>query len=557
MRMLKIFLQIVILTSSLSVLFSCSNDEAVKPTKNVIFMVPDGMSTSMLSAAEWYRRYVEDDMDYQLAMNECISGMVQQTMSNGVVVCSAASMSGMVTGVPQQAGNLSVYPLPDPAQDIIEVDPQKSGQPLATVFEAARLNKSKAIGMVATFYFNHATPAACVSHTLSRRDFHQIKYQMASNYVDVMFGGGCGYVDEKFEEILKENDITLLQDDLEGFRAHEGNKLWSLYRYGLMSYDVDRDPEKEPSLSEMTQKAIELLSQDEDGFFLMVEGSQIDRAAHANDAMGVISEVLAFDDAVRVALDFAKKDGNTTVVIVPDHGTSAMTLSDKNYRNYIYKGLDSLLVGIKDFNGTVDHVAARINATENPDVKAIVKEVLNLDFTDEECADILSRKTYVEGNYMEVSHSRNMIAAISEFTNKRLHIGFLSGNHTGENVILGAYHPDGDVPSGVINNVTLNKYLCDVLGLDKSLEEITQQQFVKHTSLFEGYEYEIDLSEKYFPELIVKDGDEEMILTANTSTVKYDGETYSLSTPVVCITTNSEEGPEFYAPQEVLKIFKK
>lgn len=557
MRMLKIFLQIVILTSSLSVLFSCSNDEAVKPTKNVIFMVPDGMSTSMLSAAEWYRRYVEDDMDYQLAMNECISGMVQQTMSNGVVVCSAASMSGMVTGVPQQAGNLSVYPLPDPAQDIIEVDPQKSGQPLATVFEAARLNKSKAIGMVATFYFNHATPAACVSHTLSRRDFHQIKYQMASNYVDVMFGGGCGYVDDEFKKILEENDITLLQDDLEAFRSYEGDKLWSLYNYGMMTYDVDRDPDKEPSLAEMTKKAIDILSRDEDGFFLMVEGSQIDRGGHANDAMGVISEVLAFDDAVRVALDFAKKDGNTTVIIAPDHGTSAMTLGDKGFRNYTSKGLDSVFVRIKDFNGTVDHVAARINATDTPDVKAIVKEVLNLDFTDEECAEILSRKSYVEGNYMEVSHSRNMIAAISNYTNKRLHIGFLSGNHTGENVILGLYHPEGDIMTGVITNVELNEYICDVLGLDESLDEITQRQFVKHTTLFDGYEYDMDLSDEFFPKLIVKDGDEEMVITANRSKVEYDGETYSLSTPVVCITTENMEAPYFYAPKEVLEIFKK
>ena len=76
-----------------------------------------------------------------------------------------------------------------------------------------------------------------------------------------------------------------------------------------LAYDMDRDPAKEPSLAEMTKKAIDTLSKDEDGFFLMVEGSKIDWAAHANDPIGLISDIIAFDDAVKVALNFAKADG--------------------------------------------------------------------------------------------------------------------------------------------------------------------------------------------------------------------------------------------------------
>ena len=82
-------------------------------------------------------------------------------------------------------------------------------------------------------------------------------------------------------------------------KASTSNKLWGMFAPAGMSYNMDRDPAKQPSLAEMTSKAIEVLSKDEDGFFLMVEGSKVDWAAHANDPIGIISDVLAFDDAVK------------------------------------------------------------------------------------------------------------------------------------------------------------------------------------------------------------------------------------------------------------------
>ncbi|MDN5294465.1 MAG: hypothetical protein PWP44_1462 [Thermacetogenium sp.] len=94
------------------------------------------------------------------------------------------------------------------------------------------------------------------------------------------------------------------------------SKIWGMFAPKDLSYDFDRDPAKQPGLAEMTSKAMEVLSKDKDGFFLMVEESKIDWAAHANDPVGVISDILAFDNAVKAALDFAKKDKQTVLLLI-------------------------------------------------------------------------------------------------------------------------------------------------------------------------------------------------------------------------------------------------
>ena len=103
-------------------------------------------------------------------------------------------------------------------------------------------------------------------------------------------------------------------------RADNNQKMWALYGNKEMAYDIDRNPEEQPSLEEMTRKAIDKLSKNPNGFFLMVEGSKVDWAAHGNDPVGMATDFLAFDRACGAALEFAIwANGETAVVIVPDH----------------------------------------------------------------------------------------------------------------------------------------------------------------------------------------------------------------------------------------------
>lgn len=150
--------------------------------------------------------------------------------------------------------------------------------------------------------------------------------QMAFNNLSVMLGGGNEFVSDDMKQHFKNTGTTLIQNDRNAMLNFNGEKVWALFQDRAMSYDLDRNPAEEPSVSEMTEKAIEVLNKNPNGFFLMVEGSKVDWAANANDPAGIIGEYLAFDKAVGKAIEFAKKDGNTTVVILPDHGNSGFSI---------------------------------------------------------------------------------------------------------------------------------------------------------------------------------------------------------------------------------------
>lgn len=131
---------------------------------------------------------------------------------------------------------------------------------------------------------------------------------MVYNQVDVVLGGGWKYID-KNQRKDKEDLVQYLRDNgfvvttkWEDLKNESPRKVWGLFAQDAMHYEFDRNGTDKPSLAEMTQKALQILSKNKNGFFLMVEGSEIDWASHANDPVGVVSEVLAFDKAVKVAL---------------------------------------------------------------------------------------------------------------------------------------------------------------------------------------------------------------------------------------------------------------
>ena len=156
----------------------------------------------------------------------------------------------------------------------------------------------------------------------------------------------------------------------------KSNKIWGSFAPSALAYDFDRKEmsNHEPSLAEMTNKAIDTLSKDEDGFFLFVEGSKVDWAAHANDPIGIISDVLAFDDAVNEALEFAKKDGNTMVIAVSDHGNSGITMGNVNTNgNYPEIPVSAYIDPLKKATMTVEGALKQLN-----DDRSNMKEVAEL-----------------------------------------------------------------------------------------------------------------------------------------------------------------------------------
>ncbi|NDV65682.1 alkaline phosphatase [Bacteroides sp. 224] len=550
----KIILSILALVCFCTIYAQTYNGNAyrksVTPTKNVIVMIPDGTSMGVVSAARWYQIYNKLGGE-NLAIDPYFCGTVKTFSSNAPIGDSAPTTSAYMTGMPQQTGNVAIYPPADPEKDLVTVDPEMAYQPLATILEAARIEKNKATGLVVTVEFPHATPADCAAHHYNRGKYKQIAPQMAHQNLDVMFGGGVSIITDDIKQHFQNKNIAYYANDINAFRRHNEGKVWSLWCDNQMPYDIDHDKSEIPSLQEMTEKALNLLSKNENGFFLMVEGSKVDWVAHANDAVGCITEFLAFDKAVASVMEFAKKDGNTTVIILPDHGNSGFTIGRRDLPSYDKASIHQLFANVSKYKRTAEGME-RILLKEKPEnFKKVIKEYTNIDITDEELKQLIESENYKPQNYMKVSDGKNMIAKLVEFMNKRTYFGFTTGGHTGEEVFLAAYHPQGDIPTGMNTNVEINHYLSDALGLEKRLPELTQEIFAKHTDVFEGLKYSIDKSDPDFPVLIIKKGKKKLEIPAFKSVAYLNKKEIELGSVTVYIKRNDT----FYLPKELKNKF--
>ena len=523
----------------------------VKPVKNVILMIPDGTSIGVYSAARWYKVY--NNMGDNLNIDPYFTGTVSTFSSNAPIGDSAPTTSCYMTGIPSRSGYVSTYPVHDPGNDLYPVDSTMAYQPLATILEASRIENKKATGLVVTCEFPHATPADCAAHHYNRGNYNALAPQMAYQNLDVMFGGGNRILTDDIKQHFQNDGTTLIQNDKDAMLNYSGdNPLWALFGDRAMPYDLDRDPEVTPSLSEMTEKAIDILSKKENGFFLMVEGSQVDWAAHGNDPVGIITEYLAFDEAVGKAIEFAKKDGETVVVILSDHGNSGFTIGKAECKGYDKLTLEELFREVSNYKLTASGIEQKLINVKPEEMKAEFKKHTNIDLTDEELKSLLSSKNYKEGNYMEIANSPNLTHNIINIMNSRMCFGFTTGGHTGEEVLLAAYHPDGNVPMGHLKNTEINDYLFKVSGLKTTLPEMTQHIFAKHNEVFAGMKYTIENKDADIPVLVVKNKKNTLRVPAFSSVAMLNGKSFDLGSVTVYIDKNDT----FYLPHDLADKLK-
>lgn len=526
--------------------------QEVRPTKNLIVMIPDGTTLSVLSASRWLKVYRNEGT--RLHVDPYISGTVTTFSSNAPIGDSAPTTSTYMTGVPQQAGNVAIYPVADPDNDLVKLNPDSAYQPLVTILEAMQMEQNKAAGLVVTCEFPHATPADCAAHSYSRSDYKAIAPQMAFNNLSVMFGGGNEFVSDDMKQHFKNTGTTLIQNDRNAMLNFNGEKVWALFQDRAMSYDLDRNPAEEPSISEMTEKAIEVLNKNPNGFFLMVEGSKVDWAAHANDPAGIIGEYLAFDEAVGKAIEFAKKDGNTTVVILPDHGNSGFSIGRNGMkRSYSRMTLEELFGAVSQYKRTAEGLEKILLNTKQDEIKSVFKKYTGIEITDAEKEKLLSSKNYKSVDYTKASEAQNMGHYITGIYNERTGFGYTTGGHTGEEVFLAVYHPQGDALSGNVRNTELHDYLYKVSGLKTSMKEHTANAFAKHSDVFAGMKYQI-LQKGGKPNLVVKLKRQTLEIPAFSSVATLNGKPVELGSVAVFVDKNNT----FYLPRKLKeKVFGK
>lgn len=525
-----------------------------KQIKNIILMIPDGCSLATISSARWYQWYNNPDKP-SLNIDPYICGTVLTFCSNAPIGDSAPTTSCYMTGVPSLTGYVSTYPVADKKNDIYPLDSTKAYQPLMTLMEAARIIKNMATGLVFTCEFPHATPADCYSHSYNRSKYEWIAPQMVHNKIDVVIGGGVSILNQEMKDYLTNEGYGVFTDNIQQFRNYSGKKMWSLFAPNDMSYDLDRDKSQQPSLAEMTLKAIEKLSSIENGFFLMVEGSKIDWGAHANDPIAMITETLAFDEACGKAIDFAKKNGETLVIIVSDHGNSGISIGVDRCKNYSKLTKDQLFKNVSQYKVTAPGLIDILHKTDATEVKSVFKKYVNIDLSEENLTSILQCEDYAKSSLSDEERMKgsNLNKIVSKILNENTCFGFTTGGHTGEEVLLAAYHPGNKGPKGFIRNFELNHYMAATIGLDGKLEKLTDEFFAKHSDVFKGYKYSIIKSQdNQNPVLTVKNKKKTLTITPFTDIVILNNKPVQLSSVIVYVDKNDT----FYLPENLRKMLE-
>ena len=471
--------------------------ESAAAKKNIIVLVPDGCDATVQTVARWYK-------DSDLMVDSMMTGSVKTWMSNSIIPGSAAAATAFATGFkstepfigvgPRTSDAISTYEFPFPPEML-------SYRPLATVLEAAKYI-GKATGLVATSTISHATPAAYAAHVDSRSNEQGIIEHEVYQNINVVFGGARSYLTsrtdgENLRDVLVSRGYQFVETKT-AMDAVTTGKVWGMFANSSMQPDIDRAqfaPE-EPSLAEMTRKAIDLLSQDEDGFFLFVEGSQVDWAGHNNDPIYMVTDFLAFDEAVRVAVDFARIDGQTAVIAFPDHNTGGMTLgsyySDKKVK-YDRMPPEFLVDPLKGMHLSSVGVAAKIaDKTDPAQIKAAVQTWWNISLTDDDVTEILTWPHSSSFNYKLASVvSKNYTA-----------IGWTTHGHNGEDVPIWYYNADAN---GImtIENTDIARHIFGLLGVD--LYNLNTSLFVDlDKSILKNY-WSLDNTDPANPVLVVSD----------------------------------------------------
>ncbi|MGB9620005.1 MAG: alkaline phosphatase, partial [Armatimonadota bacterium] len=251
-----------------------------------------------------------------------VTGLSLTHSANALVTDSAAGGTALATGVKTTNGTISQSP---------------DGKPLRSILELAR-GLGKSAGIISTKFITDATPAVFVAHVARRSQREDIAAQMIESGAEVILGGGKEDFVGKSAGGSRSDDRNLLDEAAKlGYDVLETadalNASTSGHILGLFAPSSMTSQRPEPTIAEMTTKAISVLARNKKGFFLMAEGAKIDSEAHANNAAGVVRELLMFDDAVKAAIDFAKKDGSTLVVVTADHDTGGMSAQEPNQEN--------------------------------------------------------------------------------------------------------------------------------------------------------------------------------------------------------------------------------
>lgn len=469
-----------------TVLTTTSHLGSASNKKNLILLISDGFGpASQTMARQFVQKTHGLPVDFMLPLDTIIIGSSRTQSSSSLVTDSASGATAFSCGV--KTYNAAVG-----------VDPYEN--PCATVLEAAALAGYKT-GLVATSRITHATPASFASHVIDRNFENDIALQEIGQTPlkvkpDILFGGGLRhFIPSTTPGSQRTDNLDVIQMAIdEGYhfistlqefdslpRDQSSLPVLGLFAPSDLSYEIDRNATIQPSLLDMTSAALELLTSavtqsDTNGFFLMIEGSRIDHAAHDNDVGAHLQEILMYNEVISLVKSYVDEHPDTVIVSVSDHETGGLTVARQvtpAYPEYVWYPF--VLAGV-----TRSTYFVAVNMRQQ---SALPPAELQTYITDS-CQQYLgiTNVTQTEMNelvsltYSNASDAQqNLIYILSDMVSVRAEIGWTTHGHSAVDVNLYAY-PQNDKTiylRGNHENTDINTFIVNYFNLN--LAPLTEQ----------------------------------------------------------------------------------
>ncbi|MGL4860095.1 MAG: alkaline phosphatase, partial [Enterobacteriaceae bacterium] len=314
----------------------------------------------------------------------------------------------------------------------------------------------------------------------------------------------------------------------------QGDKVWGLFAEKSIPYYVDRT--NEPSLAQMTESALRLLSNNKNGFFLMVEGSKADWASHANLPVAMVGDLKDFDEAVGSALKFAQSNKDTLVIVAADHATGGMSIGHRDLKEYASPPLGSFVHHLRSVKISEENLAQQIFKDRNS-TKMLLKQYLNLDANHPLVKKVEQQKT-----------EERIQTTIAQWNTKLANLAWTTGGHTGEDVALYVYASDPRYQlTGTILNSDIARYVEK--AFNGNLDQLTETLFVPSSSFArQGITLKTALSDKSASQFTLSKNNQEYTFYKNRNYFDKNGQKTEFSGVVVY------NGKELFIPQTALNL---
>lgn len=447
--------------------------------RNVIFMVSDGCGPASMTYARQYHQYLNGGrFNDTLPIDSILVGTSRTRSDSSWVTDSAAGATAFSCGIKTYNGAISVGP---------------DKEPCGTVLEAAKL-QGYLTGLVVTSRITDATPATFSSHVDFRYKESDIALQQIGNgtlnrVVDIMFGGGACFFKPNTEpnscrddsldllQMAKDDyswDITTKRSQFDSIDSETAQlPLLGLYADSHLDFEIDRNHTEQPALHELAKKAIDILHkkshEEGKGFFLLIEGSRIDMAAHNNDPVGHVHDILEYNRAIEIVKQYVEDNHDTTTMIsISDHETGGFSIARQLtpvYPEYLW-----VPEAIEKAKYSSEYIANRIVSIKDAHERRLfVKNVVFIDWLGIQDAHIEEIDSLSDIN----AESYSLQAKIGLIVSLRAQLGWATHGHSAVDVNIYSYGRSSNKLSGNHENIDINEFIRN--ELDLNLDKVTDR----------------------------------------------------------------------------------